>query len=190
MPRYDRGDYKSVSFGSWRPVSVGLVGLVGPNINQQLAGQHWLACMTKGSTDAPFLGTVRGAFVGGTLPNSYTLCTDQLRGGDPVDCASPHTTELFADTGIVNSLPSDASLSASCVSFVRYLSGRPGLLTDPRVRVQTTASYYGETGHPIAGQPNSMQSQLAQAFCGVTVVGTSKLTGTLFGIDNRPLPLS
>ncbi len=190
LPRFDRGDYRSVSFGSWQPVSVGLVGLIGPNVTQQLVGQQWIACVTKGSTDAPYLGTVRGAFVGGTLPNSYTLCTDQLRGGDPVDCAGPHSTELFADTGIVGALPSQASLTASCSSFVQYLTARPDLLTDGRVRVETTTSFYGEPAKPSAGQTKSGQSRLAQAFCGVSVAGPGKLTATLFGIRDQPLPLS
>ncbi len=190
MPRYDRGDYRSVSFGAWQPVSLGLVGLTGPSVAQQSIGQRWIACLTEGNTNSPFLGTVRGAFVGGTVPNSYALCTDQLRGGDPVDCAGPHTTELFADTGIIGKLPPESALTASCIDFVQYLSGRSDLLKGGRLQVEVTTDYYGETGHPIAGEPNSLQSQLSQAFCAVTAVGSSRLTATLFGIGNRPLPLS
>ena len=190
QPRFDRGDFRSVSFGAWQPISVGLVGVTGPSVIQRSVGQQWLACMTEGNTNSPFLGTVRGAFVGGTVPNSYALCTDQLRGGDPVDCARPHTTELFANTGIVDNLPTDADLTATCTDFVRYLTGRSDLLVGGRLQVEVTTAYYGETGHPIAGQPSSVQTLLAQAFCGVAAVGGSQLTATLFGIRNRPLPLS
>ena len=185
LPRDDRGDYRSVSFGAWRPVSVGAVGVIGPSISQQLTDQQWLACVTEGSSGAPFLGTVRSAFDGGNLPNSYTVCTDQLPNSHPVDCASPHATELFADTGIMVKLPPAEELTRSCTDFVRYLSGRNNLLDGGHLKIETTFAYYGETGHPGATPPES-----AQAYCGVSAVGTSKLTGTLFGLRNRPLPLS
>jgi hypothetical protein len=185
LPRYDRGDFRSVSFGAWRPVSVGAVGVIGPSIGQQLADQQWLACVTEGSSGAPFLGTVRGAFTGGNLPDSYTVCTDQLRGGRPVNCASPHAVELFADTGVMTTLPSEADLTGSCTDLVRYLSGRTDLLDGGHLKIETTFAYYGETGHPGATPPES-----AQAYCGVSAVGTSRLTSTLFGLRNRPLPLS
>lgn len=185
LPRYDRGDYRSVSFGVWRPVSVGTVGVIGPSIGQQLADQQWLACVTEGNSGDPFLGTVRGAFAGGNLPDSYTVCTDQLRGGHPVKCASPHATELFAATGVTATLPSEEDLARSCSDFVRYLTGRADLLVAGQLQMDTAVTDYGDTGHPIAGQPES-----AQAYCGVSAVGASKLTATLFGLRNRPLPLS
>src|ERR1700712_2549238 len=185
LPRYDRGDFRSVSFGAWRPVSVGAVGVIGPSIGQQLADQQWLACVTEGNSDAPFLGTVRGAFTGGNVPDSYTVCTDQLRGGHPVNCASPHATELFADTGVTGALPSRADLARSCADMVRYLSGRTNLLAASQLQVETAIAHYGDTGQPTAGQPES-----AQAYCGVSAVGAIKLTATLFGLRNRPLPLS
>jgi hypothetical protein len=184
LPRFDRGDYRSVSFGAWRPVSVGAVGVIGPSISQQLTDQQWLACVTEGNGGGPFLGTVRSAFSGGNLPNAYTVCTDQLPNGHPVDCASPHATELFGDTGIVATLPSAKDLTTSCTDFVRYLSGRNSLLEGGHLKIETTFAYYGETGHPGDTPPES-----AQAFCGVSTVGTSRLTGTLFGLRNRPLPL-
>ena len=185
LPRYDRGDFRSVSFGAWRPVSVGAVGVIGPSIGQQLADQQWLACVTEGNSGAPFLGTVRGAFTGGNLPDSYTVCTDQLRGGHPVNCASPHATELFADTGVTAKLPSEADLTTSCSDLVRYLSGRANLLVGGQLHIQTAIASYGDTGRPTAGQ-----SESAQAYCGVGAVGASMLTATLFGLRNRPLPLS
>lgn len=185
-----QGDMHSVALGSWVPVATGVVGLIGPSRLQQSGGQHWIACVTEGNTSSPFTGTVRKAFVGGSLPDSYTVCSDALVSGSSVDCAKPHRVELFAATGTVDQLPSTAELDSSCLEVARALTGRNDLSAGGRLQVKATAVYYGVTGHPTPGQTNPVQTEPAQAFCGIMTVGGVNLTGSLFALRNRPLPLS
>lgn len=181
-PRYDRGDYKSVSFGPWHPAPVGGVGLIGPDAVQRAVGQDWIACITEGVRPAAADGTVREAFSGGRLPDSYTLCSDQLVAGTSVNCASRHRTELFAVTGLVEALPAQAELDISCAGFVRYLTGRKDLTTKTGIEVKATVLHHTVTDHSTPGA--------AEAFCGVSTVGSAMLTASLFAFGDRPLPLS
>ncbi len=179
-----------VAVGPWVPVATGTVGLIGPSQLQQAAGQHWIACVTEGNGSSPFTGTVRKAFAGGSLPDSYTVCSDALVSGSSVDCSKPHRVELFADTGAVYQLPPSSELKLSCAEFARYLIGRSDLSAGGRLEVRAATVYYGVTGHPTPGQSDPVQTEPAQAFCGISTVGTAMLTGTLFALHDRPLPLS
>ncbi|SDP06240.1 hypothetical protein SAMN04515671_2842 [Nakamurella panacisegetis] len=190
LPRYDRGDYQSVSFGPWRPAPVGTVGLIGPSVEQRAVGQDWIACITEGTSPKPAIGTVREAFSGGTLPNSYTLCSDDLVGGRSVDCGSRHRAELFALTGLVDALPAQSVLDISCQDFVRYLTGRKDLKGASGLTIEAKVVYHGVTGHPAPGQTDPIQTSPAEAFCGVSTVGDLALTGSLFAIGEGRLPLS
>ena len=190
LPRYDRGDYKSISFGPWQPASIGTVGLIGPSAEQHAVGQDWIACVTEGTTPTPASGTVREAFSGGTLPDSYTLCSDQLVAGAAIDCRSKHKAELFALTGLVETLPAQSALDVSCRGFVQYLTGRKDLASTAGLKVVATVVYHGVTGHPTPGQTDPIQTSPAEAFCGVTTVGSRVLSGSLFAIGDGRLPLS
>lgn len=187
--RSDRGDYRSMSFGLWQPVSVGRVGVIGPTQVQKDVGQKWSACVTEGGVGAPYTGTVRGAFTGGSLPNSYATCGDAVTPGTAVGCASPHRVEVFASTPVTTSLPSQAALTSSCSDLLRYLTGRTDLSAGGRIEVQAVPVFYGVSSHTNSGQRDSVDTEPGQAFCGIAATGTAKLMSTLFSIGKRPLPL-
>lgn len=188
VTRNDRGDYRSTSFGPWQPVSTGRLGVIGPTALQQELGQRWIACVTEGSTGVAYTGTVRGAFTGGSLPNSYGICGDTVTPGNSVDCAVAHRAELFASTPVTASLPSQVQLTESCTDFLRYVTGRTDLSAGGRIEVLAIPVFYG--GGPNAGQGTSTATAPGQAFCGIAAVGASKLTSTMFAVGSRPLPLS
>ncbi len=190
MPRNDRGDYRSVSFGTWRPLGIGSVGLIGPSSLQRAAGQRWIACVTEGNGSPAVVGTVRDAFAGGRVPNSYAVCADDLAPGSAISCSGPHRVELFASTGLVYGLPTLAELNSSCNDFIRYLTGRKDLSAGGRLQVRVAPVYYGLIDAQNSGPFSSVQTQPAQAFCGVAATGSSTLTSTLFGVGDGPLPLS
>ncbi|MET3806854.1 hypothetical protein ABIB25_003874 [Nakamurella sp. UYEF19] len=190
VARDDRGDYRSVQFGSWEPVSIGTVGLLGPSGTQQAVGQHWIACVTQGARSQAVVGTVRDAFVGGVLPDSYSVCLNDLTSTDYVDCLKPHRAELFATTPVSTNLPAQDRLDRSCSDFVRYLTGLDDAAAGGRLSVAAIPVYYGITGHPNPSQTNPVQTQPARAFCGVITSGGRTLNASIFGLRDKPLPLS
>lgn len=187
--RDDRGDYRSMSFGLWQPVSVGRVRVIGPTQVQRDVGQTWIACVTEGGEGAPYTGTVRGAFTGGSLPNSYATCGDTVTPGAAVGCAAPHRVEVFASTPATTSLPSQAALTSSCTDLLRYVTGRTDLSAGGRIEVQAVPVFYGVSSHTNPGQRDSADTEPGQAFCGIAATGAAKLRSTLFAIGKRPLPL-
>jgi hypothetical protein len=187
--RADRGDYRSTSFGRWQPVSVGRIGIIEPTELQRNVGQTWIACVTEGATGTPYAGTVRGAFTGGSLPNSYATCGDTVTPGAPLDCATPHRVELFASTPVSTSLPSQAALTSTCTELLQQVTGRTDLVAGGRIQVQAVPVFYGVSSHTNPGQRDSVDTEPGQAFCGIAATGTIRMTSTLFALDNRPLPL-
>ena len=142
---------------------------------QRAAGQRWIACVTEGNGSPPVTGTVRDAFTGGRLPNSYAVCADDLTAASSIPCADPHRAELFASTGVSYHLPGVAELNRSCGEFVRYLTGRKDVSADGRLQVAVAPVYYGITGHKSPRVLDAVQIQPAQAFCGVRTTGSSVL---------------
>lgn len=180
-PRNDRGDYRSVSFAPWLPISTGSVGLIVPSAVQRAAGQHWIACVTRASISRSFRGTVRDAYLGGELPDAYATCADELPPTTTkIDCATTHQVEIFASTTRSNDLPDQANLTSSCSDFLQYVTGRIDLSAGGRLAIRAISVRTKAGGDPDG----------AQAFCGISTTGRTRLTGTLFGVGGRPLPLS
>lgn len=188
--RNDRGDFRSISFGPWQLLSVGRVGVIEPTALQRELGQTWIACVTEGNLGAPYTGTVRGAFTGGSLPNSYAICSDHVASGPAVACAARHRAEVFGSTPVAAALPPESVLTSSCNELLQYVSGRTDLSAGGRLEVQAVPVYYGVSSHTNPGQSDSVDTEPGQAFCGIAATGTSMLTSTLFAVGDRPLPLS
>lgn len=179
-PRFDRGDYRSVSFGPWRPVATGSVGVIEPSAPQRIVGQRWIACVTLPKARLSFTGTVHDAFTGGVLPDAYASCADEFPVRSSIDCSIPHRVELFATTSRTYDLPGLADLNTSCNQFIQYVTGRTDLPSDGRLAVRAVSVLIKPGGDP----------DTAEGFCGITSTGNYRLTATLFGVGNGPLPLS
>ena len=168
----------------WRPWSVVSSGLIGPNLQQYFAGQRWVACVAYPQV-APFSGSLAGSVRTGRAANAFATCLSEP--GDAVQpvgpCTRAHQTELF---GWVRTSQSQDGLQDACRSLVERLTAMPdptagGLLT-VRVAVLTQAGAMAP-GDSTTGSADDRRS------CMVSADGDRRLTGTLVGLGNQPLPL-
>jgi hypothetical protein len=164
--------------GPWRPVSTTSIALYGPNLWQYLAGQSWLACVML-PRNVPYAGSVRGS-PAGFASSAFASCWN--RSGfvrrEPVPCAEPHSGETF---GVASLEHIDrAAVDASCHDLVVSATG----MTDPvRGGVITIAAQVG----PPNGAASPSDSA-GQASCTISVVADRRLTQSLTGIGDGPLP--
>lgn len=164
--------------GPWHPVSTTSIALYGPNLWQYLAGQHWLACVML-PRDVPYAGSVRGSPAG---PASSAFASCWNRGGfvrrEPIPCSQPHSGETFGVAGLDDI--DRAALDLSCADLVRSATG----MADPvRGGVLTIAAQVGA----VSGA-SSPSDSAGQASCTISVVADRRLTQSLTGIGDRPLP--
>jgi hypothetical protein len=175
------GSGSARELGPWRPVSTTSIALYGPNLWQYLSGQHWLACVLL-PRDAPYAGSVRGG-PAGPASSAYALCWN--RGGfvprETVACSHPHTGETFG-VARVGDDNDRAELDGSCGGLVRAATG----MSDPgRAGAMTVEVLIG--GSSSAG---SQSDSTGQAACTISVAGEGRLTQSLTGIGDGPLPWS
>jgi hypothetical protein len=163
--------------GPWRPVSTSSIALYGPNLWQFQAGQHWLACVLV-PRDVPYAGSVRGG-PAGSAASAFASCWN--RGAfvprEPIPCAQPHSGETFGVARLGDIDP--AVIDRSCVDLVTAATGmsdpvRGGVIT---IAVQVDASNGG-----------AASDSAGQASCTIGVVADRRLTESLTGIGDGPLP--
>lgn len=163
----------------WRPAQSAVLALLGPDAEQVAVRQAWVACaITTGPPGYP--GSVRDGF--GPAADRYGDC-DPTRPFDPAPrpCDEPHDQEAIGRA--VVGYDDLAGLDQSCTDLVRQRTG----LADP-----TAGGRLAVLVAPV--DPNTVPPDVSaggQAMtCGIRVVGTGKLTASLVGIGDRPLPLS
>ena len=151
-------------------------GWMMPSAPLRAVGQTWAACVVASPVTDQYLGRVATAYGGGRLPDEFGTCwnsRDVSAGVTPVDCGSPHLSELIA-VGTVRdrATATTASVISSCRNLAASVIGR----SDP------TAS--GNLAVHIS--PRSIESSQPAAnplttVCYVVPTGHS-LTGTLVGL--------
>lgn len=159
-------------------------GWMMPSAPLRAVGQTWAACVVASPVTDQYLGRVATAYGGGRLPDEFGTCwnsRDVSAGVTPVDCGSPHLSELIA-VGTVRdrATATTASVISSCRNLAASVIGR----SDP------TAS--GSLAVHIS--PRSIESSQPAAnplttVCYVVPTGHS-LTGTLVGLGDRPIPFA
>ncbi|MBM9468492.1 hypothetical protein [Nakamurella leprariae] len=171
----------------WQPATVIGVLLVGPMAPARAAGQQWTACVVVPDRGAgapvPTLTADR--------PSDLAVCRARSDTGawQPVRCTAPHEAEVIArligngdsddrtgDSGgdpDGGAAPRDQVL-ASCADQVRHRTG----LADPTAGGALQLSLEPP---PTAG---------GLADCMVTAGGGRRLTDTLVGVGDGPLPLT
>lgn len=95
-------------------------------------------------------------------------------GGQPVDCSTPHTSQLLGTAALIAGLPTLTDYRSACRDFAALALG----VTDPTagsaLRVETM-DRHSDTGTP--------------GDCRISVVdGDRMLSGSLLGLGSRPLP--
>jgi hypothetical protein len=165
----------------WRPWSTLSVGLLGPNLQQYFAGQRWVACVVYPEF-APFSGSLAGSVRDGHAADSFATCLLVDADTDAVgSCSPPHQTELF---GWVRADAATGDLTAACVDLVDRLTG----MADPTAGGQLVVALHGFEGRaPVTSAvgPASLKDRLS---CSVSTAGQRRLTSTLIGIGDKPLP--
>ena len=161
------------------------VTTVGPNAHDRAAGRTWSACVVSASNQIYPATPLHLSWQTGTLPDAFGLCWAEnlVQHGVPTNCTSPHRTQQIGygfvaqtsddGTGIVSSAGPD-DIVAGC----RELAATVMKVSDPtRGGALTVRVVDDSSGAPYVQ-------------CAVAVVGSRKLTGSLIGIGNRPLPLA
>jgi hypothetical protein len=161
------------------------VTTVGPSAHDLAAGRTWSACVLSASNQIYPATPLRGSWSTGTLPDAFGLCWAEnlVQRGVPTNCTSPHRTQQIgygfvaetsdSGTGIVSSATPD-EIVAGC----RSLAATVMKVADPT------------RGGALAVRVVDDASGAPYVQCAVAVVGDRKLTGSLIGIGNRPLPLA
>lgn len=158
---------------------------VGPDAHDRAAGRTWSACVLS-ATDQIYPATpLRQSWPAARLPDAFGLCWAEnlVQHGVPTNCTAPHRTQQIgygfvaqtsdSGTGIVSAAGPD-DIVAGC----RALAASVLRTTDPTRGGALTVKVVDDS----AGAPYVQ--------CAVAVVGNHKLTGSLIGIGDRPLPLA
>lgn len=161
------------------------VTTVGPDAHDRAAGRTWSACVLSAADQIYPATPLHLSWQSGTLPDAFGLCWAEnlVQHGVPTNCTSPHRTQQIGygfvtqasdtGTGIVSSASPD-DVAAGC----RTLAATVLKVADPTRGGALTVKVVDDT----SGAPFVQ--------CAVAVVGTARLTGSLIGIGNRPLPLT
>ena len=172
-------DYLGWTAHPWTPVLVDAVSLVGPDTEQYLGGQRWLACAVV-TGDHGYRGSVRDGRAG-AVADLYGRCDDTR--SSPVLrvwCFQPHDTEVFGSAVVENGA---ADLTTSCLGLVTQRTGMSDPTDGGLLRVSAAA--VKPPGWPtIVAQPGELQA----IACAVTVTGGRLLTASLVGAGGGPLP--
>ena len=172
-------DYLGWTAQPWTPVLVDAVSLVGPDTEQYLGGQRWLACAVV-TGDHGYRGSVRDGRAG-AVADLYGRCDDTR--SSPVLrvwCFQPHDTEVFGSAVVENGA---ADLTPSCLGLVAQRTGMSDPTDGGLLRVSAAA--VNPPGWPaVAAQPGEMEA----VACAVTVTGGRLLTASLVGVGGGPLP--
>lgn len=126
---------------------------------------RWAACVVL----APGLERYRGSYVsslaGTAAPTPFGSCRSGAAAGLQASCDMPHDQQIF---GVLQ--PGATPTWHSCAALVRRVTGMVDLTGGGRLGV-----WIDDPG--------------AKATCRVRVVGPERLTGTLLGLGDAPLPL-
>jgi hypothetical protein len=169
---------------SWKP-TIGFKPInIVPGTLAAAGGQNWVACLAVPTLATTYHGTLRDAYVSGTLPDAFGLCWD----GDDLDtaanllhCDDPHPAELLATGWVQNRATiSKAEIEASC----RSVAGRIMRTADSTRQgaISIVADQVSQDGAQRGDEPLAVN-------CFVTAILPQRLSSTVVSLGDRPLPL-
>ncbi len=144
---------------------------VGADVLQRAAGRDWTACVVRPENLDVYLGSVRGALVGGTAPAAYGNCSSSASSilESSVDCSNPHPVERLGWAAIPFGSVSPPDVARSCRDFAR------------RILRTADPTYSGLLD--IVTSPGNVTT------CAAAVRGSARLVGSLVGQGDNPLHL-
>jgi hypothetical protein len=155
-----------------------------PGPQERNAGRTWSACVAVPVWNTGFTGSLVDAYTTGVLPDVFGLCwdgTDLDASSTARRCDEPHSAELIATAWLPDrSLVTRVELQRNCEQVTAATLRRP----DPTAggRLSVVLDPYTSDGALTPSDPQSVG-------CFVTVREPDRLTGTVVGLANRPLPL-
>ncbi len=174
----------------WLPIDVTVVDMV-PVAIQQASGQRWVACVvTPLNAGASYTGSVRGALATGKLPTAYAACQFSVtvdRTG-VLGCAQPHRYEIFAYAMLSPGYHDQKALDLQCRRIVTAAMGRADPSGAGALRISVSPFHWDSAGASQPGYADSSADPGSEGVCTVGVTGSRLLTGSLFGIGEKPLP--
>ena len=178
---------------------------VGPNAHDRAAGRTWTACVLSPTNQLYRATALRSSWSAGRLPDAFGLCWAEnlVQHGVPTNCVSPHRTQQLGYGFVAStarSAPSPADPSASDPSNSNPAASDPSAVAsaDPAAVAAGCAQLAATMmkaqdptrGGLLAVKVVADTSGAPFVQCAVAVVGNRKLTGSLIGIGNKPLPLT
>lgn len=153
--------------------------VLGPIASDRRAGSDWLACVAVPFPRERYEGTVREALTSGRLPSSFGSCAPHAEFDNFIGtCTQPFQTQLLGRMyapGVDLRSQDDRLLNDSCMALARKLMR----VDDPTFRGLLIVD-----GMLDPTNPESSDS----ALCTVSAPPDRKLTGSLIGIGDSPLP--
>lgn len=185
---------------SWEPISVAVISMV-PVALQSAFGQHWVACVvTPGISGASYSGSVQHALRTGKVPTAFASCHLSLTPDRTglVDCRQPHGFEIFGYARLRDGYHDQRVLDLDCRKIAATAMGRADPSAGGRLTISAVPFYRDAAGNSQAGYPvvapgaagTAAARGTAEAGCTVGVTGSRRLVGSLYGLGEKPLPLS
>jgi hypothetical protein len=175
---------------SWRPGLNCQTTLIGPDLVQRAAGQHWTACVIGSIDGTAYRGSLRNALTTGALPTGFGSCwsSSVLNGPDPtsdsgVPCDRAHHIELLGTTDLVDRVQT-AVVQDACAVF----AGRVLRTADPTRDGQIRLQVVGLDDRPVILAPSADYLQGRFVACIAMAQSGSDFTGSLVGLGEKPLP--
>ena len=173
------GDYRAHL--QWR-VSDAAGGLWSPSTGQRFTAvlsapfvdpqePRWSACLVLPPAGEKYAGSYVRSLAFGPAPAPFGRCFTDAPAELPASCAEPHTGQEF---GISSGPPATARAGvASCRELIGAMTG----MSDPTGGGSLRTEVVGSTA-------------TGSSSCRLAAVGNRRLTGTLIGIGDAPVPLT
>lgn len=185
-----------LQFTYWTPMVTAGFSFYTPTARQQAAGQSWVACVAHPSVfdsgvQPSYNRSVRDD---GPVPGPFAACAttySQPDGWIPAPCDGPHRVEILGLTVSIGPDYLDSAtqqdLDTTCQSLAAQRTGISDLPGVMNLQVSAPASHTTDsTGIAQEGLGNTDSHR--NAACIITATGSTELTGSLVGLDDRPIP--
>ncbi len=177
-------------FQYWSPRIYAFSALFSPAPLQQAVGQHWLACAMFIPADpaqtavARYDGSLRNALSTGNERELLGSCGSgrDWTTGYVSMCSSPHEFQVLA-SGMGDGHVSRDELERTCVQVAHRLTTLPDVTAKGALAVEVRTTDNSGASIDSAGLP-----VVAKLGCGISVVGSRRLAGSLVALGELPIP--
>lgn len=137
----------------------------------------------------PFPQSPRAAATqGGSAFDRFAACSGSPTPDRLIPCDWPHRYEFLADAFVVRG--TEAASLASCRAAITELTGLADATAGHRLDVRLLTYIFGVSGDARTVSYDEARAEQGSATCAIAPTSADEmLTGTLYGLDHRPLPI-